>query len=127
MKRVTRRGLIKALGSSVASLGIGSRAVAQPTVKPEEDHVFRFNCFCGKDIVAAVPVSKPDLVLECDICHQITHLAWMEDDFAVSLVKRGEMPPMEEGAEQRVTLPEVFYRDLPENENSLSYYDDEDD
>lgn len=104
MERVTRRGLIKALGSAAASLGLAGKGVAEPTKPEVPETAFRYTCYCGTEVVAQVPREVGGtFTVECDGCKAITELTWKGDHFAMKVVSPGLTPPMEEGAEWRVS------------------------
>ncbi len=104
MERVTRRGLIKALGSAAASLGLAGKGVAEPTKPAVPETAFRYTCYCSQEVVVPMPdIIGAEIVTECDGCHERTLLTWKGDHFGMSIIQRGEIPPMEEGAERRVS------------------------
>ena len=86
-----RRGFLRKLGigaAAAAPMALAG-AVGVDLATGKDKTAFRFQCFCGESVIAAVPeynaekAEKPVVDVECDSCHREYVLTWHGDHFSV--------------------------------------------
>lgn len=83
-EQLTRRRFLRSLG--VGSL-IGASGVAVLTAEtPKEALAFRFMCYCGREVVAAVPDKVGTVVEQECACGVVWKLTWKGDCFATAAI-----------------------------------------
>ena len=88
MERVTRRGLIKALGGAAATLGLAGK-VAEAK-EPNAGENYTYTCYCGLGLVAKIPKNVGDATqIDCH-CGLRSTLTWRGDHFDLRVSQAGQ-------------------------------------